>query len=73
MARELHFSVFGKQIAIAGEEGAWSAYLLGEDGKRRPAEFVDPGFLREAELCQYLADVLHESATPSNRDAYQVR
>jgi len=63
---ELKFNVFGKLVAIVGEPGRWSAFLPGSDGKRRPADFVVPDFLSEAELCQYLADVFHELATPAN-------
>jgi len=64
--QELRFSVFGQLIAIVGGPGGWSAFRLGADGKRRPAEFVVPDFLTEAELGQYLADLLHEAATPAN-------
>jgi hypothetical protein len=72
MKRELRFSVFGKRIGIVVEGGNRTAYLLGEDGKRRPAEFSIPDFLAEDELCQYLADLYHESATPTNRDVYRI-
>jgi len=39
---------------------------LGAAGKRRPAEIVVPAFVAEDELLQYLADLFHESAAPSN-------
>lgn len=35
---------------------------------RRPAPFVVPDFIAEHALAQYLADLFHESATPSNGD-----
>jgi len=68
----LRFNIFGMQIAIVGAPGSWSAFLPGEDGKRRPADFIVPNELAEEELCSYLADLMHESATPSNNEAYQI-
>ncbi|MDP9089448.1 MAG: hypothetical protein M3O26_12015 [Pseudomonadota bacterium] len=72
MPRELRFSIYGKQVAVVGGEGAWSAYLLGAEGKRRAAEFAVPGFLSDDELCQLLADLFHEHATPIN-SAYRIK
>lgn len=59
------FNVFGRLVVITGSQGNWSAYLLGPDGKRRQADFTVPGFLAENELCQYLSDLFHESASPT--------
>lgn len=65
--KEHRFNVFGYLIAVRRTEGGgWTTYLLGADGKRRPAGIVVPSFIDEADLGQYLADILHESATPSN-------
>ena len=64
--RELRFKVYGKLIGIPGQAGDWSAFHLGADGKRRPADFVIPGFIAEDELCGFLADLFHESASRSN-------
>ena len=71
--RELCFSVFGALVAIRAQEaGGWTAFRLGPDGKRRAAEFVVPDFVAERELCQYLEDLFHESATPTNGDVVQL-
>jgi hypothetical protein len=59
------FNVFGRLVVITGSPGNWSAFLLGSDGKRRKADFVVPGALCESELCQYLSDLFHESASPT--------
>jgi hypothetical protein len=64
--QEFRFNVFGMPVAIVGSAGAWKAFRLGADGKRRPAEFVVPGELREDELAEYLADLFHEHARPKN-------
>ena len=57
------FNVFGQLVVIKGAPGNWSAFLLGADGKRREADFIVPASLCESELCQYLSDLLHESAS----------
>lgn len=57
------FNVFGQLVVITGSTGNWSAFLLGPDGKRRQADFVVPAPLLESELCQYLSDLFHESAS----------
>jgi hypothetical protein len=65
---EHRFDVFGKSIAVIGAPGRWSAFFLGPDGKRRPADFVIPEDLVEDELQQYLADLFHELASPENNE-----
>jgi len=70
---ELRFNVFGRLVAIVGSQGSWTAFSLGSEGKRAPAGFVVPDFLAEEELCQYLGDLFHESATPSNGDVFRIQ
>jgi hypothetical protein len=60
---QYRFNVFGRLIVITGTPGNWSAFLLGADGKRREADFIVPASLCESELCQYLSDLFHESAS----------
>lgn len=71
--KTLHFNIFGMSITVAGAPGKWSAFISGNDGKRRPADFIVPNELAEDELCGYLADLMHESATPSNSEAYRIQ
>ena len=66
------FNIFGSLIAITGSGSAWQAFYLGADGKRRPADFVVPSDIAEHELCEYLADLFHENATPRNCNAIQL-
>jgi hypothetical protein len=70
---EFRFNVFGRLFAIVGYPGAWTPYSLSPDGKRGSTGFIVPNFLLEEDLCQYLADLFHESATPTNGDVYQVK
>ncbi len=66
VVKEHRFNIYGKLIAVAETTVGWRTFFLGADGKRRPAEIVVPVFVAEDELLQYLADLFHESATPSN-------
>lgn len=69
---ELKFNIFGALIAVSGSPGAWKAYHLGPDGKRRPADFIVPNDIAEVDLCEYLADLFHENATPRNSTAERI-
>ena len=68
----LRFNVFGRIVLIRREGDLWQAYAVGADGKRSPAGFVVPAFVKEAELEQFLYDLFHESATPGNGDVRRV-
>ncbi|WP_456152321.1 DUF7661 family protein [Paraburkholderia bannensis] len=63
MPEEYRFDVFGRRMAIARSGGAWVAYLLGAEGKRRRASFEIPDFVSADELAQYLDDLFHEDAS----------
>ena len=71
--QEFRFNVFGRLIAIRTAAGGWEAFVLGAEGKRRPAEFVVPEFIPAEGLRQYLADLFHESATRTNGDVTQIQ
>ncbi|WP_321789299.1 hypothetical protein [Paraburkholderia sp. J94] len=58
------FDVFGRIVAVTKVRDAWQAWFVGEDGKRRHADFVIPAFIEADELAQYLDDLFHESASP---------
>ena len=70
--KKLKFNIFGMLITIIGTEGAWTAFYPGTDGKRRPADFIVPNDIAEHELCEYLADLFHENATPRNNTAIKI-
>lgn len=69
----LRFDVFGKRVGVERTPGGWITYWLGNEGKRRPAEFVIPDFVAEDELAQYLRDLFHESASPQHPDVVPLR
>jgi hypothetical protein len=66
------FSVFGTIIAVERTALGWAPFIVGSEGKRRRAEFEVPEFIGEEELCQYLADLLHERASPAHPDAFRL-
>lgn len=66
------FNVFGRIMSIERVGDAWVAHWLGNEGKRRPAGLAIPSDVAQAELAQYLYDIYHESATPTNGDVFEV-
>lgn len=66
------FNVFGRIIAIERVGGVWVTHLVGNDGKRRPAGLAIPSDVPHAELAQYLYDIYHEYATPTNGDVFEI-
>lgn len=73
MARErLRFDVFGRRIDVERTVDGWAAYLPGNDGKRRSAQIPIPADMSADEIGRYLADVLHESATPKRPNVRQL-
>ncbi|MBC3863692.1 hypothetical protein H8K32_16410 [Undibacterium jejuense] len=70
--KEFRFNIFGILVMVDGSPGAWRAFYLGSDGKRRAADFIVPNDIAEEELCEYLADLFHENAMPKNSTATQI-
>jgi hypothetical protein len=60
----LRFDVFGRRIDVQATSEGWSAYVLGNDGKSRPANIAIPPGLNADGIAQYLDDLFHEAATP---------
>jgi len=65
-ATRLEFDAFGKRILIERTPDGWRAFRPGSDGKRSALDIAIPDFVAEDELLQYLDDLYHELATPSN-------
>ena len=70
---ERKFNVFGRLMAVAATDHGWALFILGSEGKRRRAEVEIPGFVRESELGQHLADMFHEAATPGSGEVIEIR
>lgn len=68
----LRFQVFGMRVGVERSASGWTAYWLGNEGKRRPAEFVVPDFVTEDEMAEYLRDLFHESASPQHPDVVRL-
>lgn len=66
------FQVFARTMAVERVGSAWRCWLLGADGKRRPVELAIPSDLAHSELAQYLYDIYHEDATPTNGDVFEI-
>lgn len=59
----LAFDVFGRRVVVEATADGWRAFYQGNDGKRRPADFVIPKDLDSAGIAKYLDDLFHEFAT----------
>ncbi|MDQ0590522.1 DUF7661 family protein [Variovorax paradoxus] len=66
------FNVFGQVMAIERAGDRWESYLMGPDGKRRRIQLAIPSDLTRGELAQYLYDIYHEQATPTNGDVFEI-
>ena len=66
------FNVFGQIMAIEMTDDRWQSYLMGRDGKRRKVQLAIPSDVTGAELAQYLYDIYHENATPTNGDVFEI-
>lgn len=66
------FNVFGRIVAIERVEERWISYLKGSDGKRCKIQLAIPSDLSRGELAQYLYDIYHEQATPTNGDVFEI-
>jgi hypothetical protein len=60
----LRFEVFGRRIDVERTADGWTAFVPGDDGKRRLAQIAIPPELKSDDIGQFLGDLFHESATP---------
>ncbi len=68
----MKFNIFGTIIGVNRTDTGWTAFYLGNEGKRRLADFIVPDDIEEHDVCEYLADLFHEEATPRNNTATRV-
>jgi len=64
----MKIDAFGTIFEVLRENGRWSVFVLGEGKKRRVHEIVIPDSLKESEVPRFIADQLHERASPKNPD-----
>ena len=73
MSKCIKFEVFGRDVIVEGSGAGWDAFYLGADGKRRIAhDILIPRELKEDELCTYIADLCHESASKKYPDVKKI-
>ena len=64
----IRFNVFGTLVGVERKNGEWKPYCLGNEGKRRDADFIVPTDTPEVEIASYLAILFHEEATPERNE-----
>lgn len=66
-AQHIKLDVYGRLMLAEHTAAGWQMFAVGHDGKRSLVRDVAiPDFIPESRLEQYLADVFHESATPTH-------
>lgn len=68
----IRFNVFGTLVGVEWANGQWKPYYLGNEGKRRDADFIIPTDVAEGEIADYLAVVFHERATPERNGVERI-
>ena len=70
----MKLNVFGKKvIEVIRKDNEWKVFYLGNEGKKRKAEgLVIPSSINESEIEEYIADLFHEMATPSNSEVKRI-
>ncbi|MEQ1877162.1 MAG: hypothetical protein ABL958_10980 [Bdellovibrionia bacterium] len=69
----MKIDAFGTIFEVIREDGHWSIFVLGEGKKRRVTDIVIPEDTVEADVPRFIADQLHERATPQNPDVKLIK
>ncbi len=70
----MKLNAYGKMIEVSKISGNWIVFFIGNEGKKRTAyDITLPQELKENEIVQYLEDLLHEWATPSNQTITEIK
>jgi len=65
--QQIKLDVFGRLMLAEHTAAGWQLFDLSHDGKRsRVRDVAIPDFIPESGLEQYLADLFHETATPTH-------
>jgi hypothetical protein len=67
MSRCVRLEVFGRRMNAEFDGERWRLFDIAE-GRRTPVPVVIPAFVPPEEVCEYLFDLWHESATGSRSD-----
>lgn len=72
--KNMKLNVYGKKIEVSKISGNWTVFYLGNEGKKRAAhDIVIPHELKENEIINYIEDLFHEWATPSNNKIVEIK
>ena len=68
----IRFNVFGRLVGVERKNDGRKPYYLGNEGKRRDADFIIPRETAEEEIAHYLAVLFHEAATPERNEVMRL-
>jgi len=70
----MKLNVYGRKFEIIKSEGKWKVFILGDEGKKRIADQITiPSNIIESELINYISDVYHEWASPTNSEVAEIK
>ncbi len=60
----MKLDIYGRLFEVVRKDETWLVFILGNEGKKRPADNIFiPSHIREESLIDYLEDLLHEWAS----------
>jgi hypothetical protein len=70
----MKLNVYGRKFEVIKSEGKWKVFILGDEGKKRIADQITiPSNIVESELINYISDMYHEWASPTNNEVAVIK
>ena len=71
----MKFNIYGRKLVqVVREEGTWTVFYLGAEGKKRLAtDLIIPAEIPANKIQDYLAILFHESATPGRDEVTLIK
>lgn len=71
--KSIKFNVYGRQVLISQKGHGWTAWYVGPEDKKRPAQDITvPTSITESEMTLYLGDLCHEWATERHPEVSRI-
>jgi hypothetical protein len=70
----MKLNIYGRKFEVIKSEGKWKVFILGDEGKKRIADQITiPSNIVESELINYISDMYHEWASPTNNEVAVIK
>ncbi len=69
----MKYNVYKRKLEIIKNNGTWTVFILGSDGKKRVShDIFIPSSVSQENMETFLEDLLHEWASPGNDKIYKI-